>query len=185
MNFSQTPNLLTILRIILTVPIVITLLNQQYFITIILLAIAGITDALDGFIAKKFDFSSRLGSILDPAADKILLTSSLFAMFFIEIIPLWLFILIFIRDIMIVAGTVGYLLGSNDKSSLTPSNISKINTVLQIFMVIFVVLAQIYSALKIWQLEVFIITATTTFISGVDYIWMWINKVILQEKKCN
>ena len=68
------PNALSIIRIILTVPIVIALLKGQYLLTILLFLLAGITDALDGWIAKQFSYQSRLGSILDPMADKILLT---------------------------------------------------------------------------------------------------------------
>ena len=64
------PNALSIIRIILTVPIVIALLKEQYLLSLLLFLLAGITDALDGWIAKQFSFQSRLGSILDPMADK-------------------------------------------------------------------------------------------------------------------
>jgi cardiolipin synthase len=183
MQFSQVPNILTSIRIILTVPIVFTLLNGEYFTTTILFFIAGITDALDGFIAKKFNFSTRLGSILDPAADKILLTAAFFTMYIVDLMPLWLFILIFVRDLMIVTGAVGFFIGSDEKVQLEPSNISKINTALQIFLVLYIVLAQLYTPLQNWMMELFIITATTTFLSGVDYTWLWVRRFILQEKE--
>ena len=107
------PNALSIIRIILTVPIVIALLKEQYLLTLLLFLLAGITDALDGWIAKQFSFQSRLGSILDPMADKILLTCSFIALYWVGIMPLWLLMIIFVRDVIIVAGALGYFLGEN------------------------------------------------------------------------
>ena len=182
MQFSQVPNILTAIRIILTVPIIFTLLSADYFTTVILFFIAGLTDGLDGFIAKRYNFQSRLGSILDPAADKILLTAAFFTMYLTNIMPLWLFVLILIRDLMIVAGVLGFFIGNDEKVQLEPSVISKINTALQIFLVLYIVLAQLYPALAAWQMELFIITATTTVLSGADYLWLWLKKFILQEK---
>jgi|TARA_B100001105_G_C22239332_1_gene377552 cardiolipin synthase len=184
MNFSSIPNALSILRIILTVPVVITLLNQQYFLTIVIFFIAGITDALDGWIAKRFSFQTRLGSILDPFADKLLLMTSFVALYLIGLLPVWLLILIFVRDVMIIAGTVGYFLGSDNSEDvlLTPSNLSKINTGLQIALVLYLVASQIYSSVLFQPtIILFIVVATSTVLSGVDYIWVWLEKVFSQE----
>jgi Phosphatidylglycerophosphate synthase len=85
-----------------------TLLNHNYSLAIVLFFIAGVTDALDGWIAKRFSCQSRLGSILDPMADKLLLAGSFITLFVIGLLPLWLLILVFLRDVMIVAATVGY-----------------------------------------------------------------------------
>jgi len=112
MNFSSVPNALSILRIILTVPVVMTLLNHQYFLAMVLFFVAGITDALDGWIAKRYSFESRLGSILDPVADKLLLVSSFVTLYLIGLLPLWLLVLVFLRDLMIVSGTVGCFIGA-------------------------------------------------------------------------
>ncbi len=178
------PNVLSILRIILTVPVVMTLLNHNYSLAIILFFIAGITDALDGWIAKRFCYQSRLGSILDPMADKLLLTGSFIALFLIDLLPWWLLVLIFLRDVMIVAATVGYFLGANTERDelLTPSNLSKFNTVLQISLVLFLILAQIYPISTQWLQVFFIVVATSTVLSGADYVWIWIKQVILQER---
>ena len=179
------PNALSILRIILTVPIVIALLKGQYLLTILLFLLAGITDALDGWIAKQYSFQSRLGSILDPMADKILLTCTFLTLFWIEILPLWLLLLICAREIIIVAGALGYFLGEISGASglLQPSLISKFNTVLQIALVLFLLLIQLAVAFAEWIEIVFIIVATSTALSGADYMWLWIKKFILQESK--
>ena len=184
MNLSSLPNALSILRIILTVPVVMTLLNHQYFLAMVLFFIAGITDALDGWIAKRYSFQSRLGSILDPMADKLLLVSSFVVLYVIGLLPLWLLVLIFLRDFMIVSGTVGCFIGSGVSKNdlLSPSKLSKINTVLQIALVLFLVMVQIYPVLPQYSTIFFIITATSTVLSGADYVWIWVEQVILQEK---
>jgi len=185
MNYSMAPNVLSIIRIILTVPIVIALLKEQYILTLLLFLVAGITDALDGWIAKQFSFQSRLGSILDPMADKILLTCSFIALYWVGIMPLWLLMIIFVRDVIIVAGALGYFLGeiSRDSDLLEPSLISKFNTVLQIALVLFLLLIQIYTELNSLREMVFIVVATSTGLSGADYILLWIKKFIMQESK--
>ena len=179
------PNALSIIRIILTVPIVIALLKGQYLLTISLFLLAGVTDALDGWIAKQFSFQSRLGSILDPMADKILLTCSFVSLYWIGILPLWLLLLICVREIIIVAGALGYFLGEISGASglLQPTLISKFNTVLQITLVLFLLLIQVTVEFAEWLEIVFIIVATSTALSGADYMWLWIKKFILQESK--
>ena len=179
------PNALSIIRIILTVPIVIALLKEQYLLTLILFLFAGITDALDGWIAKQFSFQSRLGSILDPMADKILLASTFLGLYWVGILPLWLLLLIFVRDIIIVAGALGYFLGEMNQSNelLEPTLISKFNTVLQIALILFLLLMQIYIELNTFKDMLYIVIATSTGLSGADYMWLWIKKFILQEAK--
>ena len=185
MSFSMLPNALSILRIILTVPIVIALLKGQYLLAILLFLLAGITDALDGWIAKQFSFQSRIGSILDPMADKILLTSSFVTLYWVGILPLWLLLLICARDVIIVAGALGYFLGEISGASdlIKPTLISKFNTVLQIALVLFLLLIQFTIEFDEWIQIIFIIVATSTALSGADYMWLWIKKFILQESK--
>jgi cardiolipin synthase len=95
-----------------------------------------------------------------------------------------LFIII-ARDLMIVAAAVGYFLGemTSESDLLEPSLISKINTVLQILLVVYLILAQFYPELKIWFEMAFIIVATSTTLSGADYTWLWIRRFIFQETK--
>ena len=179
------PNALSIIRIILTVPIVIALLKGQYLFTILLFLLAGITDALDGWIAKHYSLQTRLGSILDPTADKILLTATFISLYWVGLLPMWILLIIFARDLIIVAAAVGYFLGemTSESDLLEPSMISKINTVLQILLVVYLILAQFYIELKIWLEIAFIIVATSTTLSGADYTWLWVRRFIFQETK--
>jgi cardiolipin synthase len=185
MSYSMLPNALSVIRIILTVPVVIALLKGQYLLTLLLFLLAGISDALDGWIAKQFSFQTRLGSILDPMADKILLTCTFITLYWVGILPLWLLMLIFVRDVIIVAGALGYFLGemTSDSELLQPTLISKFNTVLQIALVLFLLLIQLTADFAEWLEIVFIIVATSTALSGADYMWLWIKKFILQESK--
>ncbi|RUA04160.1 MAG: CDP-alcohol phosphatidyltransferase family protein [Gammaproteobacteria bacterium] len=185
MNLSSLPNALSILRIILTVPVVLFLLNHHFSWAMMLFFVAGVTDALDGWVAKRFSCQTRLGSILDPVADKLLLVSSFITLYLIGLLPLWLLALIFVRDLMIVSGTVGSFMGDREleNSLLSPSKLSKINTALQITLVLFLVATGLYPALVEWHAIFFIIVATSTVLSGADYIWIWSEKAIFQEKQ--
>jgi cardiolipin synthase (CMP-forming) len=185
MSYSMLPNALSIIRIILTVPVVIALLKEQYLLTLLLFLVAGITDALDGWIAKQFYLQSRLGSILDPVADKILLTCTFITLFWVGVLPLWLLMIIFVRDVIIIAGALGYFLGeeSADSDLLEPSLISKVNTVLQITLVLYLLLIELHIGIDGLKEMVFIIVATSTALSGADYGLLWVKKFILQETK--
>ncbi len=99
--------------------------------------------------------------------------------------PLWLLMIIFVRDVIIVAGALGYFLCeiSRDSDLLEPSLISRFNTVLQISLVIFLLLIQIYTELSGLIDMVFIVVATSTGLSGADYVLLWVKKFILQESK--
>ena len=101
------------------------------------------------------------------------------------ILPLWLLLLIFVRDIIIVAGALGYFLGEVNESNelLKPTLISKFNTVLQIALILFLLVMQIYIELNTFKDMLYIVIATSTGLSGADYMWLWIKKFILQEAK--
>jgi cardiolipin synthase len=152
---------------------------------LLLFLVAGISDALDGWIAKHFSLQSRLGSILDPVADKVLLTCTFITLYWIEILPLWLLMIIFVRDVIIIAGALGYFLGEENSGSglLEPSLISKVNTVLQIALVLYLLLIQLYIGIDGIQDMVLIIVATSTVLSGADYGLLWVKRFILQETK--
>ena len=179
------PNALSIIRIILTVPIVIALLKEQYLLTLMLFLLAGISDALDGWIAKQFSLQSRLGSILDPVADKVLLTCSFITLYWIGVLPLWLLMIIFVRDVIIIAGALGYFLGeeSSESDLLEPSLISKVNTVLQIALVLYLLLIKLYIGIDGFQDMVFVIVATSTALSGADYGLLWVKKLFYKRQK--
>ena len=173
MNRKDIPNLISILRIILAVPVVAALLAQQFELALTLFLVAGISDALDGFLAKHYGWSSRLGGLLDPLADKLLLVTALLALGWLEAVPVWLVAIVILRDVIIVAGATVYNYRIT-KLDAKPSLLSKINTVVQIALVLAVTLNHGIVPLPTWFLQGLIwATLATTVSSGANYVWVW------------
>lgn len=125
------PNLITLGRILL-VPVVVWAIYTDYpLLAFILFLVAGVSDAVDGFLAKRFQMSSELGAYLDPLADKTLIVSIYVTLGIAGNIPVWLVILVVSRDIMIIGAVMlSWLLGSPLK--MKPLLVSKLNTAAQI-----------------------------------------------------
>ncbi len=173
LRMSYIPNAICILRIILVIPIIDFLWDKQYENALGLIAIAGISDFLDGFLAKRNNWRSKLGATLDPAADKILLVSVFVTLYFMDLIPFWLMATVLMRDFMILFGLALYYYFI-EKPNPNPSFISKFNTNLQIFFVLFVIAGQIFSSnfdllIQFTGALVFL----TSILSGMDYWISW------------
>jgi len=184
MGMNQLPNVISVFRMFLVAPVVWNLLQLEFGIALAWFVVAGVSDGLDGFLAKHYGWQSRLGSILDPLADKLLLVSVFIALTWLEMIPLWLLLTVLGRDLLIIIGGVlfHYTLGRFD---LLPSRISKLNTVVQILFVLAVVFYHGEFAFTPWVIEALVyITFVTTLLSGLDYIWVWGRRAykIAQEK---
>ena len=182
MNSSAIPNIITSTRIALVIPVVWSLIEERYLTAIALFFVAGITDALDGFIAKKFGWVTRLGAILDPLADKVLLVASYLVLGWNDLLPVWLVALVIARDLVIVIGFALYNKRIR-KVDLAPSLISKINTAAQIILVLVVVIGQVWpQILNSIQMSLILVVAFTTLSSGVSYIWVWGRRAIREVK---
>ena len=119
--FSQIPNLLTLLRIAACPVLVLLLSDRSYDTAILLFLAAGITDGLDGYIAKRYDCVSSLGAILDPIADKLLIASAYIMLAILQDIPFWLLIVVMFRDLVIVVGYL-VLVVMGDEIPMNPSH---------------------------------------------------------------
>jgi len=125
------PNLITIARILLVPVMVWAIASHALGIAFVLFVVAGLSDAVDGFLAKRFGMTSELGAYLDPLADKVLIVSIYVSLGIIEAIPRWLVILVVSRDLLIVGGIMlSMILGNPMK--VRPLMVSKLNTVAQI-----------------------------------------------------
>jgi len=175
------PNIISILRIVLVLPVVWALLNNYFLWALVLFTIAGISDALDGFLAKHIHWESRLGSILDPLADKLLLIASFASLTWLGLIPVWLFWMALGRDFLIVIGGVAYhyLLGKFD---LTPLWSSKFNTSLQILLVILVILQPLWPSLTGMVNSFTWLVMASILISGTEYVVVWGSRAWKQVK---
>lgn len=173
MNVRDIPNLISILRIFLSVPVVWMLLVQEFGAALVLFAIAGVSDGLDGFLAKRFGWKSQLGGLLDPLADKVLLVSSYLSLGLLNIIPIWLVLIVILRDLVIVTGALVYNYRVQELEA-EPSLISKFNTFAQILLVLASVLDRGLFPLPELVIQGMIwVVLFSTIASGVNYVWVW------------
>jgi cardiolipin synthase len=164
------PNLITLGRL-LCVPLAIWLiLGERYGLAFWVFVAAGVSDALDGWIAKRWDQRTPLGALLDPIADKALLAAVYITLGFAGALPHWLVILVVLRDLLIVGG---YLL-SHGVNAPEPLFISKVNTLVQIALIGFV-LARLGLGVDEALVTSFLIAAAgvTTVWSGLSYLVRW------------
>lgn len=167
------PNLITIMRIILIIPFAYYVMIEQYALALVIFLIAGLSDGLDGLLAKRFRWQSRFGSITDPLADKLLLLVALLLLVVKGHISWTLFWVSTARDVIIVGGATSYhyFVGPYE---MRPSLISKWNTALLILLVLLVLVtvADWYSVPDILLQGLEITVILTCIISGLHYIWL-------------
>jgi cardiolipin synthase len=176
------PNILSFARL-MAVPLAIWLmLAGDFMLAFWLFVAAGLTDALDGFLAKRFGWETELGSYLDPLADKALLVSVFVVLGWIGHLPLWLTIMVVFRDVFIVGGAV-VVMAITGGFKAEPMFVSKLNTTLQIALAA-AVLAKLGHDLAIDALTTGLIVATalTTFASGMAYLVRWTRRLNAQEE---
>lgn len=173
MKLRNIPNLISILRIILVIPVVVYLLLNNYALALLLFMVAGLSDAVDGYLAKQYDWESRTGAILDPLADKFLLVSCYLVLGWLGQLPAWLVIVVIVRDVVIVAGALCYH-WLVERFEMVPSMISKTNTVCQIILILAVLFSLGLYPVPEWMLQLLIYTVlATTLISGLGYVGLW------------
>ncbi|MBI3777121.1 MAG: CDP-alcohol phosphatidyltransferase family protein [Gammaproteobacteria bacterium] len=173
MRLRHIPNLITALRIVLVVPLAWSLLQHNFDIALLLVFVAGASDALDGFLAKHYGWTSQLGSVLDPLADKLLLVVTFLSLGYLALVPAWLVVAVLARDIIIVTGGVAYYV-SIGQFDMAPTLVSKLNTLMQLVLVFGIVLAQVFDFPRMWMIETgWWVVLATTLLSGMDYVWTW------------
>lgn len=173
MSPRHIPNVITVCRILLVYPIIHLLLAGRFDWALALFVAAGVSDAVDGFLAKYFHWQSRLGSYLDPVADKLLLVSCYLVLGWLGMIPVWLAFLVVLRDVVIFTGAVSYyfLLRPFEGQPLLTS---KLNTLFQLLLVFAVLVQHGFVQLPgpIVPVLVFLVTVTTVT-SGLLYVYIW------------
>ena len=171
------PNLITIARILLVPVIVWAIGSGEMLFAFILFLVAGLSDAIDGFLAKRLGMATEFGSYLDPLADKALIVSIYVALGLVEALPRWLVILVVSRDIMIVAAVM--LSWLVDKPvTVKPLAVSKANTAAQIVLAT-LVLAVLGLRLNLgWLIDAGIaVVAVLTLASIAAYVREWVRHI--------
>ena len=168
------PNLITIFRIFMVPLIVWLIISGQFFVAFLLFVLAGMSDGVDGFIAKRFNQATELGAYLDPIADKLLLVSIYVSLGFREILPPWLVILVVSRDILIVGALVlSWLM--EQPVPITPLMVSKANTTVQIVLAALVLGGLGFGIdMPYLILVMTILVAILTVLSAAAYLRLWL-----------
>jgi cardiolipin synthase len=172
------PNILTLARILLTPLFVILLLKHMLWQALLVFAFAGISDALDGFIARYFNQRTVLGAYLDPVADKLLLISAFVCLAVLGLLPSWLTVIVITRDVIIVLG-IAILALTEKKYEVKPSIISKFTTAAQLFTVFLTLLHPYLAGIAAVRAVLYWLTAVLTTLSGLHYIYLGMQR--LQE----
>ena len=169
--FIFIPNLLYIFRICLVYPILNNIFLGDFITSLIYFLVASITDALDGFLARKMSWQTYLGTILDPVADKLLLSGTIFILWLNSYIPLYIFIIFIGRDIAILLGAAVHMTLIETETPL-PNILGKLTTALQITYIFVVLLFQIFQfTISLLALDIFIILIT--LLSLIVYAKNW------------
>ena len=166
------PNLITTIRIILTPIFVIYIINDELISGLIILIISGVSDGIDGFLARLFNQKSKLGAYLDPLADKIILISAFVTLSLKGFLPAWLTVMVISRDIMILMGILIMFLNGM-KIVIRPAIASKITTCLQFITVILVLSREFFSGFEKYYPVLFYLTAFFTIVSFLQYMYQW------------
>lgn len=172
-GLNQLPNLITISRIALVPVLILVLVEGQYGWALAVFMIAGISDALDGWLAKRLGVQSHFGAVLDPAADKLLLVTAYVMLTILGHIPFWLTLAVASRDVLIVGG---YLLYTSHAGpvKMRPSIASKLNTLTQIGLVGLILAKQAAGIDLPWLVTAMdYAVLVTTIVSGAHYLWSW------------
>ena len=176
------PNLITALRLVLVIPLCRLIEAGRYDGALLVAAVAGFSDALDGFLAKRFNWQSWLGGVLDPLADKLLLTVAFVWLAFAGDLAGWLAALVVVRDLVIVAGAVAYhyLVG---RFEAAPSRLSKATTAVQLGFVLLVLLHLAGWIALTPGLRTLLVglVAAMTVASGVHYVVVWSRRAWLER----
>ncbi|RTZ92411.1 MAG: CDP-diacylglycerol--glycerol-3-phosphate 3-phosphatidyltransferase [Deltaproteobacteria bacterium] len=165
------PNFLTLTRILLVPFFVIAVAYRHFSYAIAIFFVAGVTDGLDGLFARSLHQKTKLGAILDPLADKLLLTSAYITLGILHLIPFWLPVVVVSRDVIIALGILIIVIFGYSYE-IRPRLISKATTVLQIVTVLAVLCAQFCAFLPHHLLALYVLTVVLTVISGVYYMYL-------------
>ena len=172
MTLKYLPNALTISRLLLTVPLGLLILSEEYGWALTVGFIAGATDALDGFSARKLGYFSRFGAALDPIADKLLILVTFCCLASATLIDWWLAAVVIGRDIVIVLGAVLYrlLIGPFEFGA---TRLSKLNMAIQIAFCVLLLAAQLVTLPSSLLAAAVVVVVVAAVISGLDYFMTW------------
>lgn len=178
MNLSFIPNLLTAARMIVVPPMVWLLLVGQYQWALALAVFAGLSDLLDGWLARRFSWQSKWGGIFDPLADKLLMVAGYLTLGWLGELPAWLIGLVIVRDLAIVVG--GYIYYTRlERFDAEPTQLSRFNTFCQVSLMWFVLFRLAGTPLpEEAQIGLVWLVGVMAILTLVQYVWIWTGRAL-------
>ncbi len=176
------PNILTLARILLTPIFIICLIKGVYQGALLVFILAGVTDGLDGFIARVFNQKTAIGSVLDPLADKFLLISAFVTLAIQNMAPAWLAVVVISREVVLIMIGIVILALSKLPSAIRPSMVSKCTTVAQLATIFILLLSVQTAALEHALLPLYSLTTFLSIASGLHYVYLGIQIIANTEE---
>jgi cardiolipin synthase len=170
------------LRVLLVAPILYLIVDGEYVVALLLFVIAGGSDGIDGYLAVRYNWQTRFGALLDPVADKLLVSGVFITLAWQGLLPVWLAVVVILRDLVIFVGALIYHFLIEPVQG-EPSRISKLNTALQLLFLLFVLSRAGFA----WPQQISLTTLgaavlVTVVISGVDYVLRWSDRARKRAK---
>lgn len=182
MQLRHLPNVISCLRLLLIVPILWALISEHYSLAFYLFLVAGISDGLDGLLARLYGWTTRFGAFIDPVADKLLLMGSFITLGLMGHIPLALAILVIARDVWIIGGALSYQYWIGPLE-FKPLFMSKLNTFFQLLLLItLLVNLGLFKLPPLFLQTLIVLVFITTSISFIQYTWEWSWRAIKNYK---
>ena len=180
---KQIPNALTTLRLILAIPICLLILNENYQAVLWVAFIAGLSDGVDGWLARKLGAESRYGAIVDPLSDKALLIGVYGSLAVVGLLPWWVTIIVVVRDMVILGGALAYHWRFG-RYAMEPSLWGKISTCVQIAFALLLLTNQVFPVFPEFSLQIGLwLVILLAAISGGHYIYIWGGKAAAVKKE--
>lgn len=184
---EQIPNIISVLRLFLIIPIAYGILYGHWAFVLIVLVTGGLTDLLDGYVARRFEWTSRFGEIVDPIADKVTFGGACVLLTIEGLWPVWLLTIVLAREGVILGGAAAYKLLFK-RLDVEPTGLSKTNTIILVSVIVLVVIAQIEFTFQAIATNIlawagYWLVTLFSIASGVDYVRLWGYRAFLEHKK--
>ena len=173
------PNGITVLRLILVLPIAFSIIEQSYLTAFLLFTIAGLSDGLDGFIARRYGWVSAFGKLIDPLADKLMMITTVLTLGLLGHFPVMLMVLIIVKDLTVLGGVFSYTTLAGFPR-IQPNFLGKCTTAVQILLLVSVLLNLGFPGTlpELFFNVLFWIVALMTSFDGIIYLWLWTLRLV-------
>lgn len=176
------PNIITIFRVFLVAPFVYFFVYENFVAAFAVFFLAGFSDFIDGLLARRFHWTTRFGAYMDPLADKLLVIAAFLLLVQRGVLPLWLCLLVIVRDVIIISG-VSIAIRICGDVTVKPNFISKVNTGIQVLLIILLLFNLAFTAVPNLVISALIVTLTVTSIVSVGAYIIEGTQLVLSHKK--